>query len=98
MDVVFSIEKVLLYWSVDHYNNVQKSERLPEKEWQVARWQYHVILIWRSNKLLLPHNLYSGANHIPLFYCSCWGPFYCDQTNTIIYILGFRCFSHAIEH
>ena len=25
------------------------------------------ILIWRTNKLLLPHILYSGANHIPLF-------------------------------
>ena len=36
-----------------------------------------VILIWRIN------NLYTGANHIPLFYCSCWHPFYCDQTNTL---------------
>ena len=27
MDVVFSIEKALLYLSVDQYNNVQKSER-----------------------------------------------------------------------
>ena len=41
------------------------------------------ILIWRINKSILPHYLYSGANHLPLFYCSCWRPFYCDQTNTI---------------
>ena len=41
------------------------------------------ILIWKINKSILPHYLYSGANHLPLFYCSCWRPFYCDQTNTI---------------
>ena len=34
-----------------------------------------LLLIWRINKLLLPHNLYSGAKHISLFYCSCWHPF-----------------------
>ena len=33
------------------------------------------IFNWRINKLLLPHNLYSCANHAPLFYCSCWHPF-----------------------
>ena len=41
-------------------------------------------LIWRINKFLLSHNLYSGANHIPLFYCSCWCPFHCDQTTTTV--------------
>ena len=30
---------------------------------------------WRINKLLLPHNLYPVANHVLLFYCSCWHPF-----------------------
>ena len=28
-----------------------------------------------DDMLLLPHNLYSGANHVPFFYCSCWRPF-----------------------
>ena len=38
---------------------------------------YWLIVNWRINKLLLPHNLYSGAKHIPLssqrpfhFHCS----------------------------
>ena len=44
-------------------------------------WSY--ILIWRLKNLLLPHNLYSSANHIQLFYYSCWRSFYCDQTRTI---------------
>ena len=26
-----------------------------------------ITVNWRINKLLLPHNLYSGAKHIPLF-------------------------------
>ena len=38
------MEKVLLYWSVDQYNNVQKSDRLSGKEWQVARVQKRTIL------------------------------------------------------
>ena len=41
---------------------------------------YNNKVIWRINKLLLPHNLYSGTNHIPLFILA---PFYYDQTNTI---------------
>ena len=41
------------------------------------------ILIWRIKKFLLPHNLSSGADHIPLVYCSfCLN---CDLTNTIIW-------------
>ena len=48
--------------------------------WSVQYWglwcNYRCyILIWRINKLLLPHNLCSGANHHPLFYCSWWHPY-----------------------
>ena len=37
-----------------------------------------------------------GANHIPLLYCSCWRPYYCDQTNTIIG--NFRYFNEQLIH
>ena len=30
---------------------------------------------WTINKLLLPHNVCSDANHITMFYCSWWRPF-----------------------
>ena len=44
---------------------------------------------WRNNKLLLPHNLYSGTNNIALFskglfaFFVLLAPFYWDQTNRI---------------
>ena len=60
---------ILIYLSIQYW-----------RLWHIYRYY---ILIWRINKLLLQHNLYSGANHIPLFYCSYRRPFYCDQTNTI---------------
>ena len=61
-----------IYWSIQYW-----------RLWQIYRCY---ILIWRINKLLLTHNLYSGTNHIPLFNCSCWAPFYCDHTNAILWV------------
>ena len=41
------------------------------------------ILIWRINKVLLPHILYSCASYIPLFYCSWWSLFlWSDKHNS----------------
>ena len=54
------------------------------------------IVSWMINKLLLQHNLFSGANHIPLssqmplpFHFSIGALSQSDQTNTIISLLVF---------
>ena len=47
---------------------------------------------WRINKLLLPHNPYSGAKHIrlsflrPFHFQYSIGASFCNQTNTILYL------------
>ena len=54
---------------------------------------------WRINKLLLPHNHYSGAKHITLFsqrpfhYIVLTGALFCDQTNIVLCELSknYRC-------
>ena len=48
------------------------------------------ILIWRISKLLLPHNLYYDANHIPLFYCSCWHPFIVISQTQYQWLISLR--------
>ena len=52
MEVGFNMEKVFLYWSMDQYNNVQKSDRLSGKKWQVARWQ---VARWQERTILCRH-------------------------------------------
>ena len=42
------------------------------------------IVNWRINKLLLPHNLHSGAKHASLFCCSNFSPTRHIQTDNII--------------
>ena len=55
MDVVFCMEKVLLYWSVGHYSNVLKCDRLSEKSDRLPGWGrkglYYVNIHERSLKL-----------------------------------------------
>ena len=41
---LYKLRWVLLYWSVDQYNNVEKGDRLSGKVWQVARVQERTIL------------------------------------------------------
>ena len=77
---------ILIYLSIQYW-----------RLWHIYRYY---ILIWRINKLLLQHNLYSGANHVPLFHCSCWrhyktedyGPF----TGVIYSFGGSTCSSHKM--
>ena len=59
------------------------------------------IVNWRINKLLLPHNLYSGAKHIPLssqrpfhFHCSIGALFHSDLKKSILRLGLYNNFKH----
>ena len=68
-----------------------------KNQWNKAFLNW-IELNWKINKLLLPHNLYSGAKHIPLFHkrplhfhCSYWRRFHPNHTNTITWTTNSLC-------